>query len=75
MDDLRKSVAAGPRFRAAAGQKAAGGGIESEGEDVRVCTFPRARVIEMLSQGKIAEAKTIVALMWLRDKLATMTPW
>jgi hypothetical protein len=40
LDDLRKSVAAGPRFRAAGGQKAAGGGIESEGEDVRVCTFP-----------------------------------
>jgi hypothetical protein len=27
MDDLRKSVAAGPRFRAAGGQKAAGGAL------------------------------------------------
>jgi nudix-type nucleoside diphosphatase (YffH/AdpP family) len=57
-------------FIDAAARSGAGGGIEAEGEDVRVCTFPRARVIEMLSQGKIADAKTIVALMWLRDRLA-----
>ncbi|MFT5392767.1 MAG: ADP-ribose pyrophosphatase [Gammaproteobacteria bacterium] len=40
-------------------------GLASEGEDIRVHVYTVAQAIELLEQGKVSNAKTVVALQWL----------
>lgn len=44
---------------------AAGGGLAGEGEDIEVLTLPLARALELLRQGGISDAKTVIALQAL----------
>ena len=47
-------------------------GLDEEGEDIRVTTFSIDEAIALLDQGRIVNAKTIIALQWLalnRDRL------
>ncbi len=44
---------------------AEGGGLASENEDLAVREIPLTELMSLLKNGKIADAKTIVALQWL----------
>ncbi|MGZ5937905.1 MAG: GDP-mannose pyrophosphatase [Rhizomicrobium sp.] len=44
----------------------AGGGIESEGEDIEVLEMPLDESLAMLSDGRICDAKTAVLLLYAR---------
>jgi len=50
-------------------QRGDGGGLPAENEDIRVRIFPRSLASSMIAEGKIIDAKTILALWWLGDKL------
>jgi ADP-ribose pyrophosphatase len=43
-------------------------GLASENEDIRVCRVPFADALEMIKDGRIADAKTIVGLLWLQTR-------
>jgi len=43
-----------------------GGGVASEGEDVGLISVPVASALQMVDQGEIVDAKTILALQWLK---------
>lgn len=43
-----------------------GGGVISEGEDIRVVELPIDSAMQMLERGEIKDAKTIIALQWYR---------
>jgi nudix-type nucleoside diphosphatase (YffH/AdpP family) len=43
-----------------------GGGVASEGEDIRVLSVRVGEALQMIDDGRIADAKTIVALFWLQ---------
>ena len=47
-----------------------GGGVVSEHEDIRVGEYPWPEVQRMLDAGEIIDAKTIIALMWFKEKAA-----
>ncbi len=40
-------------------------GLEEEGEDIRVLVVPVMEALSLLHEGKIVNAKTIIALQWL----------
>lgn len=42
------------------------GGLASENEDIRVHVLPRTEVIELLEQGKINNAASVIGLQWLQ---------
>lgn len=42
-----------------------GGGLESEGEDIRAVKLPVSDAMQALRDGTIVDAKTIIALQWL----------
>ncbi len=42
----------------------AGGGIEEEGEDIEVLELPFDEALDMVDDGRIADAKTIMLLQW-----------
>ncbi len=42
-----------------------GGGVESEGEDIRSVSLPLSVAFEALRNGDIVDAKTIIGLQWL----------
>lgn len=44
----------------------AGGGVVSEGEDIRVVRVPVQEAIEKTASGVIVDAKTIIAIQWLQ---------
>ena len=44
-----------------------GGGLEEEGEDIEVIEIPLEKAWDMLEAGRIVDAKTIIALQWLRS--------
>lgn len=46
-----------------------GGGLKKEGEDIRIEEIPFEQALEMVQQGKISDAKTIIALLWLEKQL------
>jgi len=49
-------------------QVAAGGGLASEGEDIRLVPFSRAGLRDAWHQGRLVDAKTLIAVMhWLGD--------
>jgi ADP-ribose pyrophosphatase len=43
-----------------------GGGLRSEGEDIRVVEVPILEVFRRMDAGKFVDAKTIIGLQWLR---------
>lgn len=45
---------------------ARGGGAVGEDENIEVAELPRRRVFELLENGAIVDAKTIIALQWFR---------
>jgi ADP-ribose pyrophosphatase len=45
-----------------------GGGLESEHEYIEVVELPFDEVFSMLERGEIVDAKTIIALQWLRQR-------
>ena len=49
----------------AASKIGAGGGIPSEGEDIEVIEMSLPEAWQAVQQGRIADAKTVVGLMWL----------
>lgn len=52
-----------------AGKVAAGGGADHEGEDIRVVAMPLREVWDALVGGRFQDAKTLIALWWLKDKV------
>jgi nudix-type nucleoside diphosphatase (YffH/AdpP family) len=52
------------------GHTASGGGVPSEGEDVRLVEFTPGQAWAALAAGEIVDAKTIIALTWLKERLA-----
>jgi len=46
-----------------------GGGLASEQEDIRVLELPVKKVYEMVEQGRIEDAKTLIGLMQAKEKL------
>jgi nudix-type nucleoside diphosphatase (YffH/AdpP family) len=47
----------------------AGGGLAAEGEDIALHAISVADAWQALDSGEIADAKTLIGLMWLRGKL------
>lgn len=43
-----------------------GGGVLSEGEDIRVIGVPVAKAIEMIEKGQLVDAKSIIGIQWLQ---------
>jgi ADP-ribose pyrophosphatase len=50
----------------------AGGGVASEGEDIRVLEWPVDDFLDRLRSGALNDAKTIVAGYWLAENLAAV---
>jgi ADP-ribose pyrophosphatase len=48
-----------------------GGGVASEGEDIRTLVIPLEEALGKITSGEIADAKTIIGLQWLHLKLLT----
>jgi len=46
-----------------------GGGLAEEGEDIAVIEMSYAEAFAMLDRGEIVDGKTLIALLWLRQKL------
>ncbi len=49
---------------------AAGGGLLSEGEDIRIIAIKTEEALRMIESGKICDAKTIIGLQWLKSNRA-----
>ncbi|MFZ5517716.1 MAG: NUDIX domain-containing protein [Candidatus Zhuqueibacterota bacterium] len=49
-------------------QIARGGGAVGEDENIAVVKLPREKVYDMLHQGEIVDAKTIIALQWFESR-------
>jgi ADP-ribose pyrophosphatase len=47
---------------------AKGGGLKRESEDIQVLEYSWEEVMKMLDNGEFEDAKTIIALMWLKNK-------
>jgi ADP-ribose pyrophosphatase len=50
---------------------AKGGGLAEESEDIEVVEMPFAEAFAMLDRGEIVDGKTLIGLLWLREKLRT----
>jgi ADP-ribose pyrophosphatase len=48
---------------------AAGGGLAAEGEDIEVIEVAYAEAFAMIDRGAIVDGKTLIALLWLKNKL------
>ena len=48
---------------------AEGGGVKSEGEDIRTVALPLAELDAFLAVGSVQDAKTLVGLQWLQRRL------
>jgi ADP-ribose pyrophosphatase len=46
-----------------------GGGVDSEHEDIRVHEYSLTETWRLMDSGEIVDAKTIIALMWLKNRL------
>ena len=51
------------------GPVAKGGGLAEEGEDIKVIELPLDEAFRQLDSGEIADAKTIIGLMWLKARV------
>lgn len=47
----------------------AGGGLAEESEDIEVLQIPYAEAFAMIERGEIYDGKTLIGLLWLKDKL------
>jgi len=45
-------------------------GLAEENEDIRVARVPFEEALEMIKDGRLADAKTILGLLWLQARLA-----
>ena len=54
-----------------AGRVGRGGGVAGEGEDIAVRACTPAQLWAALDAGELMDAKTIIAAMWLRERLET----
>jgi ADP-ribose pyrophosphatase len=45
-----------------------GGGLASEAEDIKALTYTPAEAFALLDRGEVTDAKTLIALMWLRHR-------
>jgi nudix-type nucleoside diphosphatase (YffH/AdpP family) len=50
-----------------------GGGVASENEDIRIVELSHDELNDLYRSGGIHDAKTLVAVQWLRDRIATST--
>lgn len=48
---------------------AAGGGLAEESEEIDVVEMPIAEVFAMIETGEIYDGKTLIGLLWLKDRL------
>ncbi|MCK9894009.1 NUDIX domain-containing protein [Frankia sp. AgB32] len=46
-----------------------GGGLPEEGEDIETLEIPLAHLPKLLDSGEIVDAKTLIGLRWLADRL------
>lgn len=46
----------------------AGGGIANEAEDIQIVELPISEAYKLLDTGEIVDAKTVIALQWLKQK-------
>ena len=46
-----------------------GGGLAVEHEDIEIIEYSLPEAWQALAAGQIVDAKTLIALMWLREKL------
>jgi ADP-ribose pyrophosphatase len=53
-------------------RKGLGGGLASEGEDIKLIELSVAQAEEQIRTGAIVDAKTIIGIMWLRNRLSGM---
>jgi nudix-type nucleoside diphosphatase (YffH/AdpP family) len=51
------------------GRLARGGGLSSEGEDIQIIAWDVSVFIHKVDSGEIMDAKTIIAGLWLKDKI------
>lgn len=51
------------------GPVAAGGGLTHENEDIQVLELPLDEALRKVESGEIADAKTIIGLMWLKERV------
>jgi ADP-ribose pyrophosphatase len=49
---------------------APGGGLAEEGEDIEILEIPYAEAFAMIDRGEIVDGKTLIALLWLKNKLS-----
>lgn len=49
---------------------AGGGGLETENEDIQTITFSFPELWAALESGQIVDAKTLVGILWLKNRLA-----
>ena len=47
-----------------------GGGSGDEGEDIRVVEYSLSEIFDAVASSRTADAKTIIAIMWLKDRRA-----
>ena len=47
----------------------AGGGLAEEGEDIAVVELPFEEAFAMVESGEIYDGKTIIGLLWLKDRM------
>jgi ADP-ribose pyrophosphatase len=50
------------------GRRSKSGGLASENEDIKLIELPLADAFDQLRRGEIADAKTIIALMWFEAR-------
>ncbi|GAA0542515.1 ADP-ribose pyrophosphatase [Rhizomicrobium palustre] len=48
----------------------AGGGLAEENEDIEIVELPFAEAFAMVESGEIYDGKTLIGLLWLKNKLA-----
>ncbi len=48
-----------------------GGGLASEAEDIKALAYHPPEAFAMLDRGEVTDAKTLIALMWLRGRQAS----
>jgi ADP-ribose pyrophosphatase len=53
-----------------ADRRTQGGGVASEGEDIKVLEWPLDELLAKVQSGQLKDAKTIVAGYWLKDNMA-----
>ncbi len=49
-----------------ANHETAGGGLDEEYEDIQVLSFTKAELLQMLANGQVQDAKTMIAIQWIQ---------